>query len=111
MAKTIVVFSTKGGVGKTLIASNLAVALAKDFQKRVCLFDLDLQTVGDMARMLGLSPEKAFVDLLHSLKTQNPQDFKKEDFLPHNPLNVDFLPAVLKLQQLPFLDPAGLPQS
>ncbi|MFA5005792.1 MAG: ParA family protein, partial [Candidatus Omnitrophota bacterium] len=39
MAKTIVLFSTKGGVGKTLVASNLAVALAKDFEKRVCLLD------------------------------------------------------------------------
>jgi len=108
MAKTIVVFSTKGGVGKTLIASNLAVSLARDTQKRVCLFDLDLQTVGDMARMLGLSPEKACVDLLHFLKTQNSRDFVKENFLPHNSLHVDFLPAVLKLQQLPYLDSVGL---
>jgi len=108
MAKTIVIFSTKGGVGKTLVASNLAVALAKDFEKRVCLFDLDLQTVGDMARMLGLSPEKAVVDLLHSLKTQNPESIKKEDFLPRNSFNVSFLPAVLKPQQLPNLDPVGL---
>ena len=108
MAKTIVIFSTKGGVGKTLVASNLAVALAKDFEKRVCLLDLDLQTVGDMARMLGLAPEKAIVDLLHSLKTQTPQEIKKEEFLPRNSLNVGFLPAVLKPQQLSYLDPSGL---
>jgi len=108
MAKTIVIFSTKGGVGKTLVASNLAVVLAKDFEKRVCLFDLDLQTVGDMSRMLGLSPQKAIVDLLHFLKNQGPQDYRKEDFFPPNSLHVDFLPAVLRPQQLPYLDLAGL---
>ena len=30
MAKITVIFSTKGGVGKTLIAANLAVSLAKE---------------------------------------------------------------------------------
>lgn len=108
MAKTIVIFSTKGGVGKTLVASNLAVALAKEFEKKVCLLDLDLQTVGDMSKMLGLSPQKSMVDLLHSLKLKPPQDFKKEDFFPSNSLGVDFLPAVLKPQQLPYLDLPGL---
>src|SRR5690606_26774809 len=38
----ITVFSTKGGVGKTFLSTNLAIALAKDKEKRVCLVDLDL---------------------------------------------------------------------
>jgi len=58
MAKTIVIFSTKGGVGKTLIAANLAVSLANDYGKRVCLVDSDLHVVGDMARMLDLILKK-----------------------------------------------------
>ncbi len=107
MAKTIVIFSTKGGVGKTLIAANLAVSLARDQGKRVCLLDFDLQGVGDMARMLGLNPDKAIVDMLSSFKNQ-PNDFKKEYFLTRSPFKIDFMPAVLKPQQLPHLNPAGI---
>ena len=80
MAKTIVIFSTKGGVGKTFVAANLAVSLAKDENKRVCLVDLNLQVVGDMARMLSLNPQTAMVDLLDALGKQ-PKEFKKDDFL------------------------------
>jgi len=103
MAKTIVIFSTKGGVGKTLIASNLAVSLAKDQMQRVCLVDLDIQVVGDMARMLDLSPQKAMVDLLSMLKGQ-PQGFKKEDVILKTPWGIDFLSGVLRPQQSPHLE-------
>ena len=105
MAKVIVLFSTKGGVGKTLIASNLAVSLAKDRMQRVCLVDLDLlHVVGDMARMLDLNPQKAMVDLIHQLKRE-PQNFKKENFLVRSPsLGIDFLPGILKPQQAVHLE-------
>jgi len=102
MAKTIVIFSTKGGTGKTLIASNLAVSLVKDEASRVCLIDLDLQAVGDMAKMLDLNPQKAMVDLIHQLKKQ-PEEIKKGDFLTHSTLGIDFLPGVLRPQQSPHL--------
>lgn len=103
MAKTIVIFSTKGGVGKTLIAANLAVSFSSEQKKRVCLVDLDLQVVGDMARMLNIHPNKAMVDWIYLLK-KNPQSFKKEDFLTGSPMGIDFLPAVLKPQQSAHLD-------
>jgi septum site-determining protein MinD len=108
MAKTIVIFSTKGGVGKTLIAANLAVSLAKDQMQRVCLVDLDLQVVGDMARMLNLSPQKAAVDLLNSLKN-HPEGIKKENFLMRSSsLGIDFLPGVLRPQQSCHLEPGSV---
>ncbi|OGX40605.1 MAG: hypothetical protein A2984_02695 [Omnitrophica WOR_2 bacterium RIFCSPLOWO2_01_FULL_41_12] len=109
MAKTIVIFSTKGGVGKTLIAANLAVSLANDYGKRVCLVDSDLHVVGDMARMLDLNPKNAMVDLIQHLK-KNPHNFKKEDFLTQTSLGIDFLSAVLKPQQAPHLEPEMIPQ-
>lgn len=45
--KIYTVFSTKGGTGKTFIATNLAVALLKETGKKVALFDLDLDYGGD----------------------------------------------------------------
>jgi len=104
MSKLIVIFSTKGGVGKTLIATNLAVSLAKTQARRVCLVDLDLQGLGDMARMLYLNPQKTMVDLIHSLKN-HPQGFKKADFMTSSSLDIDFIPGVLKPQQAPHLEP------
>ncbi|MBV8194021.1 MAG: response regulator, partial [Candidatus Dormibacteraeota bacterium] len=41
--EVIVVFSGKGGVGRTLLATNLAVALAAETNAQVALVDLDLQ--------------------------------------------------------------------
>lgn len=102
MAKTIVIFAPKGGVGKTLITGNLSVSLARDYAQRVCLVDLDLQAVGDMARMLSLSPQKAIVDLIPLLKKQ--QNFKKRDFLLTSSLGIDFLAGILKPQQSSYLE-------
>ena len=104
MAKTVVIFSTKGGVGKTLIAANLAVSLGRDLMKRVCLIDLDLQAAGDMARLLDLNPQKTMVDFINVLK-KKPENIKKDDFLVKSPLGISFLPAVLKPQQSPHLEP------
>ena len=103
-AKTIVIFSTKGGVGKTFIAANLAVALAKDEGKKICLMDLDLAAAGDMLRMLDLKPQKTLIDLVYLLK-KYPQQFKKYDFLTHSPtLDIDFLAGALRPQQAPHLE-------
>ena len=59
--KLITVFSTKGGVGKSLVATNLAVALA-DQGSTVCLVDLDVNS-GDVAIMLQLTPQRTLNDL------------------------------------------------
>lgn len=45
MGKFVAVHSYKGGTGKTLIATNLALILAKQGQK-VCLLDLDVRAPG-----------------------------------------------------------------
>ncbi|MDD5660744.1 MAG: AAA family ATPase, partial [Candidatus Omnitrophica bacterium] len=109
MAKIIVIFSTKGGVGKTLIAANLAVSLTRE-GKRVCVVDLDTQVVGDMAHMLGLSPQKCIADLM-SFMSKQPQLTKKQDFIIQTKFNnVDFLAGVLKPQQSGYLYAEKLPE-
>jgi len=104
MAKRIVIFSTKGGVGKTLIASNLAVALGAE-GKNVCLIDLDTHVVGDMAHMLNLNPQRSIADLMNFLQKQ-PQQTKKSDFvIKTNFPNVDFLAGISRPQQAAHLYP------
>jgi len=53
--KVIVVLSPKGGVGKTTLAVNLAVALGSAAPLSTVLVDLDAQ-FGDVASALGLDP-------------------------------------------------------
>jgi pilus assembly protein CpaE len=60
--KVITVFSPKGGAGKTVVSTNLALALAAEGE-RTLLVDLDLQ-FGDASLMLGLEPEKTLHDLV-----------------------------------------------
>lgn len=59
--RLLTVFSTKGGVGKSLVATNMAVALA-DLGRKVCLVDLDVDN-GDVAIMLQLTPAHQLNDL------------------------------------------------
>jgi pilus assembly protein CpaE len=56
------VFSTKGGSGRTVIATNLAVSFARS-GLRTLLVDLDLQS-GDDALVLGLAPRTTVLDLV-----------------------------------------------
>jgi pilus assembly protein CpaE len=62
-AEVILVFSGKGGVGKTLVATNLAVALAEQTGGRVALVDLDLQ-FGDIGVMLNLDHSRSITELV-----------------------------------------------
>jgi pilus assembly protein CpaE len=63
-APMICVLGPKGGTGKTVTATNLAVALAQT-GKTVSAVDLDLQ-FGDLALALGVRPEKTMYDLVQS---------------------------------------------
>ncbi len=53
--KVITTFSNKGGIGKTAIATNLAVELANMTKERVALIDLNMQ-MGDVTTFLDLNP-------------------------------------------------------
>lgn len=60
-SRTVTVLSPKGGVGKTSIAANLAVALAQRSPMEVVLVDLDLQ-FGDLSTVLDLTPSHTLED-------------------------------------------------
>ena len=62
--RMIVVVGPKGGVGKTVVSSNLAALLAESGE-RVALVDLDLQ-FGDIGLVMGLPPTATIYDLVTS---------------------------------------------
>ena len=64
--RLITVFSTKGGCGKSLVASNLAILLAQQDSGPVALVDLDLQS-GDLAIMLQVMPDLSIYDAAQSI--------------------------------------------
>jgi MinD-like ATPase involved in chromosome partitioning or flagellar assembly len=59
----ITVFAAKGGCGKTTLAINIGVALAKQARGHVCVVDLDL-AFGDVAISVQLDPLRTVVDAL-----------------------------------------------
>jgi pilus assembly protein CpaE len=59
--KVLTVFSPKGGVGKTTMSVNLALALNDNGTNRVCLVDLDL-AFGDVAITLQMIPEHTIAE-------------------------------------------------
>ena len=54
-SKIITIYSNKGGIGKTTIAVNLAMELAKVTKDKVALIDLNLQ-LGDISTFLNINP-------------------------------------------------------
>ena len=73
----ICIVGPKGGTGKTLTSTNLAVALAQK-GKRSIVVDLDLQ-FGDVGIAMGLSPDRTIYDLARVGSSLDPD--KAEDFL------------------------------
>ena len=62
--RIILVFSSKGGCGKTTVSTNLAAALSSGGEgSSVCLLDFDLET-GDVAIALQLDPARTISDAL-----------------------------------------------
>jgi pilus assembly protein CpaE len=62
----IVVMSAKGGSGKTVTATNLAMLLTRFPGKKTCLVDADLQ-FGDVCLVLQLEPRFTLVNAAHEM--------------------------------------------
>jgi len=66
--QVVAVFSPKGGVGRTTVAVNLAVAAATELGKKVVLVDGSFQ-FGDVGVLLNLNPKnKSIADLVPELE-------------------------------------------
>jgi pilus assembly protein CpaE len=103
--RIITVFSPKGGTGKTVIATNMAAALAKDEGRRTLLLDLDLQ-FGDAAIMLGIEPEKTIFDFVNAPGELDPD--KLAGYTTKHKSGLDILPAPLRPEDAELVTEAKL---
>ena len=71
--RIVAVFGPKGGVGRTTLAVNLAVAAATELGQRTCLVDGSFQ-FGDVGVLLNLNPKnKSIADLIPELEAGEPE--------------------------------------
>ena len=66
--RVITVFCNKGGIGKTSVASNLALELAKTTKENVALVDLNFQS-GDITTFWDLKPSFDISYVINNIKT------------------------------------------
>ncbi len=88
------IFSTKGGSGKSIVATNLAVALAKRGPTPVVLVDADLQ-FGDVAVMLHMTPQHTVVDAIEAIDRLD-ADLLRTMLSRHEPSGVLVLAAPIE---------------
>ena len=89
--RVITVFGTKGGVGKSIVATNLAALLAGAADEPVVLVDGNLQ-FGDAAIMLKLSPQHTIVEAGLAGDRLDP-DLLDDLLLRHEPTGLKLLAA------------------
>ena len=91
--RVVTVFSPKGGSGKSVVSTNLAVAAAQHTSSRTLLVDLDLQ-FGDAAIMLGLTPRNTLHELIRTPATLDAE--KLEVYTERHASGVDVLSAPVR---------------
>ena len=90
IAKKIMVLGTKGGVGKSFLAVNLAIDLFNQNKSDVILFDMDYKSADD-ATILNVIPKKTVYDIL-SIIGKLDLDLLESSLTTHSS-GIKFLPA------------------
>ncbi|MBI4790247.1 MAG: response regulator [Chloroflexi bacterium] len=102
-AKTIAVFSLRGGVGVSTLAANLAVGLTQLWASPAVLVDL-VFTAGQVALMLNLTPRITWSDLAQRPLEEIDADLINQVLLRH-PSTVRILAAPRRAEQSELLTP------
>ena len=91
MGTVLTVFSTKGGSGKSVTATNLGVVLAQQSDRPVVLIDGHLQ-FGDVAVMLKLQPQHTVMDAISQIDSAD-ATMLQQLMTVHEPSGLLVLPA------------------
>lgn len=103
---TISVFGPKAGVGKTILATNLAYALARKGRGKTLVLDLDPHDCGDIPLLLGVASPKSLIDFAPRAHKLLPGDLEQSIY--QHPHGLYVLPAVRQLSQVPTFSPDSL---
>jgi pilus assembly protein CpaE len=96
--RAIAVFSSKGGCGCSLIATNLAMVQTSP----TVLVDLNLQS-GDLELMLGVRPKFSLADVVENRDRLD--DALLASYLTHHSQNVSLLAAPIKAESAEDIEP------
>jgi pilus assembly protein CpaE len=105
--RIITVSSAKGGSGKTVLATNLALVLNRIPDTKVCLVDADLQ-FGDVCLVLQLEPRFTMVNAAHELHHLDAELL--DSLLTEHPTGLKVLAAPLEPAFADDITTAGLMQ-
>jgi pilus assembly protein CpaE len=105
--QVVAVFSPKGGVGRTTIAVNLAVAASSGLGKKVTLVDASFQ-FGDVAVLLNLNPKgKSMAELVPQLEQGSDPESVEAFTLTHSSgMHVLLAPPSPEMAEM--ITPAGV---
>jgi pilus assembly protein CpaE len=105
--QVVALFSPKGGVGRTTVAVNLAVAAATELGKSVVLMDGSFQ-FGDVGVLLNLNPKnKSIADLVPELEAGDPE-LSLDTFVINHSAGIRVLLAPPSPEMAELITPAGV---
>jgi pilus assembly protein CpaE len=103
--RVVAVFGPKGGVGRTTLAVNLAVAAATELGQKTCLVDASFQ-FGDVGVLLNLNPKnKSIADLIGELDQGEPESI--DTFVINHSAGIKVLLAPPSPEMAELITPVG----
>ncbi len=94
----IAVLGGKGGVGKSVFAANLAVAITMELRTPALLIDCDSKSVGDQNIITGLKPIKTLRELANSTQSLNSTPIQQ--IVTQHPSGFAYLGAVRGTEEI-----------
>lgn len=90
--KIVTFFSSKGGVGKSVLALNTSIALSRENNKKILLIDMNLQ-FGDISTLVNQYNQKTILDAVDEGQIESYEGFKPYLYNYNENLDMLFAPG------------------